>query len=184
MAIRRCSKCSKLLFLCLFHKAKGGKFGRRAECITCISLKDKARKEYFLNYNHSERGKNVQKKYHETEKFQIVRDDYEDSLKGKNKKKEIYYRNAYNITLDQIYNRLDFQNNKCAACQKDINIDSLHLDHDHTTGKIRGLLCRYCNLGLGHLGDDPDQAIIKLQNYVNFLKKSNFNDSQELIHEN
>lgn len=49
------------------------------------------------------------------------------------------------------------QGGGCAICQKPDGEgkDRLHLDHDHETGKARGLLCGPCNRGIGMLRDDP-----------------------------
>jgi hypothetical protein len=54
------------------------------------------------------------------------------------------------------------QNRKCAICLgppgsfKDGKERMFCIDHDHATGKIRGLLCNGCNRGIGYFSDSPD----------------------------
>lgn len=46
--------------------------------------------------------------------------------------------------------------------------DAVHVDHCHTTNDIRGLLCRHCNLLLGHAKD----RVVVLQAAIRYLRKS------------
>ena len=71
--------------------------------------------------------------------------------------REFNYR-KFGITLDD-YNRiLKSQNNRCAICNGTetgrIASKYFAVDHCHTTGKVRGLLCNHCNTGIGHMKDD------------------------------
>lgn len=65
-------------------------------------------------------------------------------------------RRGFGITADDYERMLAEQGGVCALCFKD-NVDGrrLAVDHDHTTGKVRGLLCSPCNRAIGFFGDDP-----------------------------
>jgi hypothetical protein len=61
---------------------------------------------------------------------------------------------TYGITDQQYREMLVEQNGKCAICKKPPTDRRLAVDHCHTTGKVRGLLCMKCNTGLGHFEDN------------------------------
>ncbi len=60
----------------------------------------------------------------------------------------------YGITMENYLALYDEQGGVCAICKKSITKKRLCVDHDHKTGKIRGLLCSYCNTGIGLFRDD------------------------------
>jgi hypothetical protein len=65
------------------------------------------------------------------------------------------------MTLDQWDDLIVFQLGRCAACGDELRGDrnqGVHVDHDHATGEVRGLLCFHCNVAEGHLKGDPDRA--------------------------
>lgn len=64
----------------------------------------------------------------------------------------------HGITRQQYESRLSAQGNRCAICSTDQpgGCGRFHLDHDHTTGRLRGFLCSRCNQGLGRFLDNPD----------------------------
>lgn len=77
----------------------------------------------------------------------------------------------YGITLKEYDHLLIAQNGVCAICRKaetKMHVDgsfTLSVDHDHVTGKVRGLLCSKCNTGLGCFSDDS----LKLRAAADYL---------------
>ena len=69
----------------------------------------------------------------------------------------------FGITLSQFNEMSKQQNDCCLICNKpETNGNRLSVDHCHKTGKIRGLLCDSCNVGLGRFKDDKtilEQAV-------------------------
>lgn len=75
----------------------------------------------------------------------------------------------YRIRLPE-YNALyTAQNGSCACCgvHESAFKRQLHVDHDHITGKVRGLLCTQCNPGIGYFKD----SIERLEMAIKYLKK-------------
>lgn len=61
------------------------------------------------------------------------------------------------MTIGEFWDMEFHQGYKCAICRSDFYDENpAYVDHDHATGIIRGLLCRACNLGLGHFRDSSD----------------------------
>lgn len=65
----------------------------------------------------------------------------------------------YSLTVDGYLALVERQRGRCAICGvvkcASGRSPRLHLDHDHATGAIRGLLCNKCNSAIGYLNDDP-----------------------------
>ena len=80
-------------------------------------------------------------------------------------------KHKYGVTPDFVKELLESQNNICAICgTSDWGYQGPHIDHDHTTGNIRGILCHNCNTGLGYFGDDTTKLLSALR-YINASKK-------------
>jgi hypothetical protein len=64
-------------------------------------------------------------------------------------------RNAarYGLTVEQYRELLAKTDGKCSVCGD--KHSGMHVDHSHRTGKVRGLLCKHCNLAIGHAKDSP-----------------------------
>lgn len=76
------------------------------------------------------------------------------------KDRERWLRKKYGITLAEYESMLEQQQGLCAICGTDAPggptpESAFHVDHDHSTGRVRGLLCRACNTALGLFNDQP-----------------------------
>jgi hypothetical protein len=76
----------------------------------------------------------------------------------------------YNLTRWQWQAIFERQRGRCAICgisQEDLGY-TLEIDYDHNTGKVRGLLCKKCNLGIGMFGEDVEN----INKAIRYLEKS------------
>ena len=72
----------------------------------------------------------------------------------------------YGVTKEFLLELYEKQNGKCKICDTEPTTQrGLHVDHCHTTGIVRGLLCHGCNVALGSMKDDPE-ILLKAVEYL------------------
>lgn len=82
----------------------------------------------------------------------------------------------FRLTVEEYEALLKEQKGRCAICRKkpydkrNGKIIHLSVDHDHATGKVRGLLCKRCNAAIGMLLDDPKLVVRALE----YLQTKNY----------
>jgi hypothetical protein len=72
---------------------------------------------------------------------------------------------AYGIEIEDYHAMLEQQNGGCYICGSFPSGRALDIDHDHKTGKVRGLLCSQHNRAIGLLNDDPE-LVLKVHSYL------------------
>ena len=138
--VRKCWDCGIEKRSDLFYPNKTKKDNR---CRACYS---KSRKNKYKDPKIREKLLKKAGAYHKTVKGKLV-----------SKRALLMYR--FKLDLLDYYKLVEKQNNKCSICNKEETIlykgkpKQLCIDHCHKTGKIRGLLCCSCNIGLGKFKD-------------------------------
>jgi len=74
-----------------------------------------------------------------------------------------FYKTRYGLTLERFEAMIVEQDGCCAICGR--KPKRLHVDHDHASGQVRGLLCGPCNRGIGLMQESPDV----LSNAIRYL---------------
>lgn len=129
---------------------------RKRCCNKCIELQE-------LNFLEKKKQKEIQKTLNKNKKYKRQDPVYYRALS---------YKKLYNLTIESYNLMLEQQNNSCAICDSKSpgrGGSNFHVDHCHTTGKVRGLLCTKCNMGLGYFNDD----IEALKKAIKYLQKTN-----------
>ena len=109
-----------------------------------------------------------QKRY-QLNKDIVIKRTNEWTQKNPDKRKQIArkgrLKNKYKLTESQFEEMKQRANGICQICNN--KPSRLVIDHDHVTGKVRGLICDNCNLGLGGFKD----SVNSLKNAINYLEK-------------
>lgn len=172
--MKTCTKCGQTKSLDEFHIDRGIKSQRKPACRLCtnktkskwrISNTDKVRKQRKESY---ERNRETYLAYFRS-----------------SRRRRLWFAwklmRKFGITVEQYEHMLESQEFCCAICKKSPSEVSahfhkhrLHVDHDHKTGLVRGLLCNNCNVALGCLGD----SVKRLKRAIQYLRKSQSGDVQ------
>jgi hypothetical protein len=126
--------------------------------------KNSARREYMREYYKLPHVKASRQLYANSPAGKIVRSRAKAKYRadGKQRVKDLYQR--YGLSVTDYAALLQAQVGTCAICGKP-SVKPLHVDHNHTTGSVRGLLCFKCNSGLGMFSDNV-QILLKAVAYL------------------
>jgi hypothetical protein len=173
--MKRCSRCGDKKPIEAFTKRKASKDGLRHRCKICEHQSDK---EYRARNPGQVKTKNDrhnslrrQRRFDPRFRESVLLQDRKRTasltpeLRAKKKARERSYtlRKKYGITLSQYLAILDSQKGRCAVCEKALK--KPHVDHDHKTGRVRGILCAACNVAIAQLGDSPE-GILRAMIYL------------------
>lgn len=134
-----CKECLRKLPLGCFHKHKSCAYGVRSECKDCHNKVSRVRSKKYTKNNPAKRRSTI--------------------LKSK-----------YGISLEEYNAMLKKQNRLCKICgHSDPGPKGVFaVDHCHATGKVRGLLCYLCNMGLGSFRD----SVSVLKAAIRYIEES------------
>jgi len=111
--------------------------------------------------------KAYQKRYRDNPQNKAKQRLYQEGTKDKIRSNHLLRK--FDLTQAEYDDMLTGQDNCCAICLRPFT-ETACVDHDHTTGNVRGLLCQACNRMLGQSGDNP-QILRSGAEYLEGVKK-------------
>ena len=139
---KRCSLCGEEKPLGEFYRNKKHKDGLQYRCKTCD-------KSLSVEWNKENR----EKVAHQKRKWRKENPGKQAALSRKHN---------YGISHEDYIGKLEAQGYKCECCGEPLDMENtrrVHVDHNHETGQVRGILCQHCNHMMGNAKDDTDRLI-------------------------
>jgi hypothetical protein len=145
--VKRCKVCGEFKPLDDFYKMPGMADGHRNDCKPC-NLAAKAARTALNPQANRDRVRRWREQ--NPEKYRAKLREYAASPQKKLADRKSYLKRTYGITVEDYELMLTEQGGVCSICKEPRPEErTLHIDHDHETGVIRGLLCFRCNNALG-----------------------------------
>lgn len=158
-----CTKCRIEKGEPEFVKRSSARDGLTTVCRLCWSTYHRVR--YHTNIEASrKKGRESARKQREKDPEKVRNRQRDYRRLNPDKAQNVWLKTEYGITLAYKRGLLKAQGGGCAVCGKKVKLD---VDHNHKTGKVRGLLCRPCNMSLGLLKESSETIIALLR----YLKK-------------
>lgn len=154
--MKRCKHCLIEKPLEDFYSDKKARDGCRPECKACnlAIRKAKYRENPRPAIERTQRWRDANRERHLANQRRYAADG-----RKKLANRKSHLKRTYGITLEEYDAMLAAQGGGCWICGSPGRDDiALHVDHDHVTGEIRGLLCFTCNNALGDLGDSLERV--------------------------
>lgn len=153
MINKKCIKCLETKNNTEFFRDKYQIDGRVSTCKKC-------RKDYYKEHYIKNKEKYIKNqaeyKKNNIEKYKLYHNKY-------------VMNKRFGISIETYTEMFNRQNGVCAICNlKEKSSKRMAIDHCHKTGKIRGLLCSWCNRAIGLLKDDVNL----LKNSITYLTKN------------
>jgi hypothetical protein len=169
MATKTCSKCGVLRDVVAFSRDSSKPDGLYSSCSECRAtyarsapVRERRRAQYAADpapvISAVVRARDVRRR--QDPEYRKREAAYERERRRrpdvKSRLKDSDLRRQYGMSSADLDRMLATQGGRCAVCREAFGHTRLNrpnVDHDHVTGRVRGLLCLKCNTGIGHLGD-------------------------------
>jgi hypothetical protein len=141
--MKACVKCGVVQPLESFYKAPGTRDGHRGDCKDCFRARAKAR---YPSVREANIARTRKWREDNLERYQANQRRMRGTPEGKMRQRAGHLMRKFGMTIEQYEAMLEAQGGGCFICGRPPRVDiSLHVDHDHSTGKVRGILCFRCN---------------------------------------